>query len=321
MIEASCHCGAVRLELPRAPRRLLSCNCSICRRNGGLWAYYTAGSLRFRYRKRDVEAYAWGDRMIRPRPLPALRLRAALGTESPDARQPCRREHAQLRSLGHRESTRAPVRRRQDLEIPRLRAQSTRLRRPPERNESNVQRELVEAALPRLARGPGDVRRHDEVRDRRIDQRMTGRRRLALEHVDARRRRACRPSAHRRAPAMSISAPRAVLISTASGFMRARRSRLTRPRVASVSGQCSESTSSSGSRSSRSRRPAAGVAARPVCDLDPHAEGARDRRHRLAERAVADDAECPALQFADRVRETPRTVRPPATARSATSAR
>lgn len=65
MIEASCHCGALRLELPRAPRRLLSCNCSICRRNGGLWAYYDSGAVRRRYRRRDVETYTWGDRMIR----------------------------------------------------------------------------------------------------------------------------------------------------------------------------------------------------------------------------------------------------------------
>lgn len=65
MIEASCHCGALRLELPRAPRRLLSCNCSICRRNGGLWAYYDSSAIRRRYRRRDVETYAWGDRMIR----------------------------------------------------------------------------------------------------------------------------------------------------------------------------------------------------------------------------------------------------------------
>ncbi len=65
MIEASCHRGAVRLEVARAPRRLLDCNCSICRRYGGLWAYYTAGSVRFRYRKRDVDTYAWGDRMLR----------------------------------------------------------------------------------------------------------------------------------------------------------------------------------------------------------------------------------------------------------------
>jgi hypothetical protein len=65
VIEVSCHCGAVRLELPRAPRRLLSCNCSICRRNGGLWAYYDSSAIRRRYRRRDVETYAWGDRMIR----------------------------------------------------------------------------------------------------------------------------------------------------------------------------------------------------------------------------------------------------------------
>ena len=65
MIEASCHCGAVRLEVARAPRTLLDCNCSICRRIGGLWAYYKSGSVRLRHRRRDVDTYAWGDRTIR----------------------------------------------------------------------------------------------------------------------------------------------------------------------------------------------------------------------------------------------------------------
>jgi hypothetical protein len=65
VIEASCHCGAVRLEAPRAPRRLTDCNCSICRRYGALWAYYKAGTVRLRYRKRDVDSYAWGDRKLR----------------------------------------------------------------------------------------------------------------------------------------------------------------------------------------------------------------------------------------------------------------
>jgi hypothetical protein len=40
MIEGSCHCGAVRLSLPAPPEDLASCNCSICRRVGGLWGYY-----------------------------------------------------------------------------------------------------------------------------------------------------------------------------------------------------------------------------------------------------------------------------------------
>jgi hypothetical protein len=40
MIEGGCHCGAVRLRVPVAPAELTSCNCSLCRRTGGLWAYY-----------------------------------------------------------------------------------------------------------------------------------------------------------------------------------------------------------------------------------------------------------------------------------------
>lgn len=65
MIAASCHCGRTRLEVARAPRRLTSCNCSVCRRYGALWAYYKADSVRLRYRKRDVRSYSWGDRRLR----------------------------------------------------------------------------------------------------------------------------------------------------------------------------------------------------------------------------------------------------------------
>jgi hypothetical protein len=65
VIVASCHCGRIQLEVARAPRTLTSCNCSVCRRYGALWAYYKAGAVRLRYRRRDVETYAWGDRMLR----------------------------------------------------------------------------------------------------------------------------------------------------------------------------------------------------------------------------------------------------------------
>ena len=64
-IAATCHCGRAALEVARAPRRLTSCNCSICRRYGALWAYYRADAVRLLYRKRDVENYSWGDRMLR----------------------------------------------------------------------------------------------------------------------------------------------------------------------------------------------------------------------------------------------------------------
>lgn len=40
MIEASCHCGAVRILVAERPWVLTACNCSLCRRLGTLWAYY-----------------------------------------------------------------------------------------------------------------------------------------------------------------------------------------------------------------------------------------------------------------------------------------
>ena len=36
MIEAACHCGAVRLTAPTAPKAVTECNCSICRKAGYL---------------------------------------------------------------------------------------------------------------------------------------------------------------------------------------------------------------------------------------------------------------------------------------------
>ncbi len=37
--KTSCHCGAVSIVMHRRIRKLTSCNCSICRRYGALWAY------------------------------------------------------------------------------------------------------------------------------------------------------------------------------------------------------------------------------------------------------------------------------------------
>ena len=42
-LTASCHCGAVRIEVQRAPRTLTGCNCSVCRRHGALWAHDELG--------------------------------------------------------------------------------------------------------------------------------------------------------------------------------------------------------------------------------------------------------------------------------------
>jgi len=65
MIEASCHCGSVRIELPRKPRTVTECNCSICRRYGALWAYFRARHVRIRAARGATSSYVWGERLIR----------------------------------------------------------------------------------------------------------------------------------------------------------------------------------------------------------------------------------------------------------------
>ena len=46
MIEATCHCGAVRIEVATAPVWVTECACSICRRLGTLWSYYSPRDVR-----------------------------------------------------------------------------------------------------------------------------------------------------------------------------------------------------------------------------------------------------------------------------------
>lgn len=64
-LEGTCHCGAVRLVLPRRPRSLTACNCSICRRYGTLWAYYTARTVRVEHARGATSSYQWGTRRLR----------------------------------------------------------------------------------------------------------------------------------------------------------------------------------------------------------------------------------------------------------------
>jgi hypothetical protein len=61
MIESSCHCGAVKLEIATAPETVTDCNCSICRRYGVLWAYYSPRDVRIAGAR---EIYMWNGRSI-----------------------------------------------------------------------------------------------------------------------------------------------------------------------------------------------------------------------------------------------------------------
>jgi len=64
MTKATCHCGAVQIEVSEKPVSLTQCNCSICHRYGALWAYFTIESAAVIYEKSAVGAYIWNDKDI-----------------------------------------------------------------------------------------------------------------------------------------------------------------------------------------------------------------------------------------------------------------
>lgn len=64
MIEASCHCGAVRIQVPTAPTVVTDCGCSICRRRGGLWAYYKPNQVKVIPPSGATSIYLCNDRVL-----------------------------------------------------------------------------------------------------------------------------------------------------------------------------------------------------------------------------------------------------------------
>jgi len=62
MIRASCHCGSVHLEIDAPPSEVTECNCSICRRYGVLWAYYTPEQVRLLPLDPPTDVYVWNGR-------------------------------------------------------------------------------------------------------------------------------------------------------------------------------------------------------------------------------------------------------------------
>lgn len=64
MVEASCHCGAIRFATETVPEAVNDCSCSICRRYSALWAYYKPADVRFAADNGPADSYIWGDRTI-----------------------------------------------------------------------------------------------------------------------------------------------------------------------------------------------------------------------------------------------------------------
>ncbi len=65
LLQGACHCGAVRITLPSLPAKATKCNCSLCRRVGGHWAYYEFGTVKIEGHPENTEDYVWGDKSLR----------------------------------------------------------------------------------------------------------------------------------------------------------------------------------------------------------------------------------------------------------------
>ena len=63
-IKGSCHCGAVTFQYPGTPEKLTSCNCSLCRRTGGLWAYAPKNETALSAPENAVMKYVCGDKTL-----------------------------------------------------------------------------------------------------------------------------------------------------------------------------------------------------------------------------------------------------------------
>ncbi len=61
MVRAACHCTAVRLEISELPDWVLDCNCTLCRRYGGMWSYPKPGTVTVLSPREATETYRWLD--------------------------------------------------------------------------------------------------------------------------------------------------------------------------------------------------------------------------------------------------------------------
>ena len=61
---ASCHCGAVVIELAQVPAEIFECSCSICRKLGVLWAYYHCDDVAFEKGQGSTKAYVWNRKIL-----------------------------------------------------------------------------------------------------------------------------------------------------------------------------------------------------------------------------------------------------------------
>lgn len=60
-ITGTCHCGAVRITLPRRPDYINDCNCTLCTTLGALWCYFPVAEVRIEAAPGAIAAYVRAD--------------------------------------------------------------------------------------------------------------------------------------------------------------------------------------------------------------------------------------------------------------------
>jgi hypothetical protein len=63
MMTGSCHCGQVTIRLKAPVTEVTSCNCSICKRSGGLWTYCAPQDVTIEG-EAETDRYIWGDKTL-----------------------------------------------------------------------------------------------------------------------------------------------------------------------------------------------------------------------------------------------------------------
>ncbi|MBL0371912.1 GFA family protein [Rhizobium sp. KVB221] len=64
LYQGSCHCGAIAFEVEGTFTQAIDCNCSLCRRRGGLLAFVPAGNLRLRTPVERLSTYRFNKQVI-----------------------------------------------------------------------------------------------------------------------------------------------------------------------------------------------------------------------------------------------------------------
>ena len=61
----SCHCGRIAFTLEGDIGQVIDCNCSMCRRRGGLLAFFRRSAMTLSTPERDIATYTFNKHLIR----------------------------------------------------------------------------------------------------------------------------------------------------------------------------------------------------------------------------------------------------------------